>query len=251
MTLPILKMTVYGVLTATLSLNLLGCSSDKNLSESSQSITNQAVNLLKGHSPSSVNNDDAIKAILSEQAGSNKASSAMEDGNLSSDLEALKAQLEQQQQRLQLMNEEQQALQEMLKRQSITLKIMPTANANAGRAKQGTASTAYVAFLEDQSQFTEIETLAVKEISVIPNRQSSTKLTIPAEAKFIAIKVGLRYTKKRSQLLIPISSINFEQDLALNIGACDVNITAGIDAELTADFTTKLKYYQQPLVRCS
>ncbi|WP_350583000.1 hypothetical protein, partial [Pseudomonas sp. HY2-MNA-CIBAN-0224] len=71
---------------------------------------------------------------------------------MNEDLQNLKAQLEQQQQRLESMNDEQKALQEQLKRQSITLQILPAANANAGRAKQGTASTAYIGFLEEENQ---------------------------------------------------------------------------------------------------
>lgn len=167
------------------------------------------------------------------------------------DLENLRVQLERQQQQLEVMSTEQQALQEQLKRQQVTLNIKAAPNANAGRATQGTASIAYVAFLEEESQFTEIEALAAKEISVIPKRETSLTLAIPQDARFIAVKVGLRQTKKRSQFLIPLASLKFDTPLAFNIGACDVNITEGISPELTATFTTKLKYYQQPLISCS
>ncbi|MBH0096208.1 hypothetical protein I6E61_07420 [Psychrobacter sp. NZS113] len=167
------------------------------------------------------------------------------------DLQSLKGQLEKQQQQLETMLSEQQALQQQLKRQQITLTIKPSANANAGRATQGTASTAYIAFLEEESEFTDIESLAAKEVSVVPNRESSLTLNIPQNARFIAVKVGLRYTKKRSQFLIPITSLNFDTPLTLNIGACDVSIVEGISPEQAPTFTTKLKYYQQPLVSCS
>lgn len=160
------------------------------------------------------------------------------------DLQVLKGQLEEQQQQLE-------ALQQHLKRQQMPVTIKASASANAGRATQGTASTAYIAFLEEDSQFTEIETLAAKEVSVIPNRDSNLSLNIPQDARFIAVKVGLRYTKKRSQFLIPITSLNFDTPLTLNIGACDVNITEGISPDKAPEFTTKLKYYQQPLVSCS
>lgn len=207
---------------------LAGCSTDK-LSKS-----NDKVSAMAGESPTG----DAMSRIV-------------DNGKNSADLQSLKAQLEQQQQQLATMSAEQQALQEKLKRQQITLNINPTANANAGRTKIGTASTAYIAFLEEEGQFTDIEALAAKEVSIIPNRESSLTVNIPQDARFIAIKVGLRYTKKRSQLLIPLASLNFDTPLALNIGACDVSITEGIDPALAPTFTTKLKYYQQPLVSCS
>ncbi|MBH0085515.1 hypothetical protein I6E84_04705 [Psychrobacter sp. SCQQ22] len=167
------------------------------------------------------------------------------------DLQNLKGQLEKQQQQLETMLAEQQALQQQLKRQQVTLTIKPSANANAGRAKQGTASTAYIAFLEEESEFTDIESLAAKEVSVVPNRESNLTLNIPQDARFIAVKVGLRYTKKRSQFLIPITSLDFDTPLTLNIGACDVSIVEGISPDQAPTFTTKLKYYQQPLVSCS
>ena len=182
---------------------------------------------------------------VSVVADKSKQSSANDD------LQNLKAQLEQQQAQLETMNAEQQALQEQLKRQQITLTIKPTANANAGHASQGTASIAYVAFLESENQFTDVEALAAKEVNIIPNRETSLTLTIPQEARFVAVKVGLRYTKKRSQMLIPLDSFDFDTSLTLNVGACDVNITEGIDPARSPTFTTKLNYYQQPLVSCS
>lgn len=202
---------------------LAGCSTDK-LSQ-----LNSKVSVLTGGSP------------------------IVDDGksDANDDLRSLKAQLEQQQQQLKAMSADQQALQEQLKRQQITLNIKPAANANAGRATQGTASIAYVAFLEEETQFSDVEALAAKEINIIPNRETSLTLAIPQDARFIAVKVGLRHTKKRSQFLLPLTSLILDTPLALNIGACDVNITAGIDPELATSFTTKLKYYQQPLVSCS
>lgn len=214
--------------TCLLSGAIAGCSTDK-LSKS-----NGKVSALAGESPTI----DAMSHIV-------------DNGKNSADLQSLKAQLELQQQQLANMSAEQQALQEKLKRQQITLNIKPTTNANAGRTKVGTASTAYIAFLEEESQFTDIEALAAKEISIIPNRESSLTVNIPQDARFIAIKVGLRYTKKRSQFLIPLASLNFDTPLAINIGGCDVSITEGVDPALAPTFTTKLKYYQQPLVSCS
>ena len=225
MTLPI-GLIVTGCL---LSGALVGCSTDK-LNQA-----NSKASPLAGESTIG----DTIKNVIDD--GKNKHN----------DLQNLKAQLEQQQQQLEMMNAEQQALQEQLKRQRVTLNIKPTINANAGRTAQETASTAYIAFLEEESQFTDIETLAAKEVSIIPNRETSMTLSIPQDTRFIAVKVGLRYTKKRSQLLIPLDSLNFDKPLVLNIGACDVSITGGIDPELAPTFTTKLKYYQQPLVSCS
>ncbi len=230
MTLPIALMAAGCLLSGALA----GCSTDK-LSKS-----NNNVSALAGESTIT----DNIKSII------NNGKSSLNDNN-NDDLQNLKAQLEKQQQQLEHMNTEQQALQEQLKRQQITLNIKPMVNANAGRAKQGTASIAYIAFLEEESQFTEVEELAAKEVSVIPNRETNLTLSIPQDAHFMAVKVGLRYTKKRSQLLIPLDSLNFDKPLALNIGACDVNIAEGINPELAPTFTTKLKYYQQPLVSCS
>lgn len=194
--------------------------------------------------------NDKVSALAGEPS-IDAMSHIVDNGKNSADLQSLKAQLELQQQQLATMSAEQQALQEKLKRQQITLNIKPTTNANAGRTKVGTASTAYIAFLEEESQFTDIEALAAKEISIIPNRESSLTVNIPQDARFIAIKVGLRYTKKRSQFLIPLASLNFDTPLAINIGGCDVSITEGIDPALAPTFTTKLKYYQQPLVSCS
>ena len=213
--------------TCLLSGAIAGCSTDK-LSKS-----NDKVSALAGEPPI-----DAMSHIV-------------DNGKNSADLQSLKTQLELQQQQLATMSAEQQALQEKLKRQQITLNIKPTTNANAGRTKVGTASTAYIAFLEEESQFTDIEALAAKEISIIPNRESSLTVNIPQDARFIAIKVGLRYTKKRSQFLIPLASLNFDTPLAINIGGCDVSITEGVDPALAPTFTAKLKYYQQPLVSCS
>ncbi|MBE0405572.1 hypothetical protein ACT3TI_01225 [Psychrobacter sp. AOP22-C1-22] len=195
--------------------------------------------------------NDKVSALAGESPIGNAMSNIVGSGKNSADLQSLKAQLEQQQQQLATMSAEQQALQEKLTRQQITLHIKPAANANAGRAKLGTASTAYIAFLEEESEFSDIEELAAKEVSVIPNRDSSLTVNIPQDARFIAIKVGLRYTKKRSQFLIPLASLNFDTPFTLNIGACDVSITEGIDPALVPTFSTKLKYYQQPLVSCS
>lgn len=197
--------------------------------------------------------NNKIFAIAGESLISNDIKNITEGSENSAhdDLRNLRTQLEKQQQQLETMSTEQQALQAQLKRQRITLNIKPAVKSNAGRTEQGTASTAYIAFLEEESQFTEVEDLAAKEVSIIPNRETSLTLHVPQDARFVAIKVGLRYTKKRSQLLIPLDSLNFETPLVLNVGACDVNITGGIDPELAAPFTTKLKYYQQPLVSCS
>lgn len=228
MTLPIALIATGCLLSGVLA----GCSANKS------SKPNNNVSALAGESTIT----DKIKSII------NDGKSSVNNNN---DLQNLKAQLEKQQQQIENMNTEQQALQEQLKRQQVTLNIKPMVNANAGRAKQGTASIAYIAFLEEESQFTEVEELAAKEVSVIPNRETSLTLNIPQDARFMAVKVGLRYTKKRSQLLIPLDSLNFDKPLALNIGACDVNIAEGINPKLTPTFTTKLKYYQQPLVSCS
>lgn len=224
MTLPVSLIAATCLLTGAIA----GCSTDK-LSKS-----NDKVSALAGELPTI----DAMSHIV-------------DNGKNSTDLQSLKVQLELQQQQLATMSAEQQALQEKMKRQQITLNIKPTTNANAGRTKVGTASTAYIAFLEEESQFTDIEALAAKEISIIPNRESSLTVNIPQDARFIAIKVGLRYTKKRSQFLIPLASLNFDTPLAINIGGCDVSITEGVDPALAPTFTTKLKYYQQPLVSCS
>jgi len=222
MTLPISLIAIGFLLSGTLT----GCSTDRFSS------SNDKTSELAGESGIG----DKIKDLISSD---------------NEDFKTLKAQIEQQQQQLEAMNAEQQALQQQLKRQQVAVTIKASTSANAGRAKQGTASTAYIAFLEEDSQFTEVETLATKEISVIPNRDTQLTLNIPQEAHFIAVKVGLRYTKKRSQFLIPIASLNFDTPLTLNIGACDVTITEGISPEQAPEFTTKLKYYQQPLVSCS
>jgi len=208
---------------------LMGCSTDQASQVNSKKSAKVGDSL--------INND--VKTMTDSSAG-----------RVDGDLENLRAHVERQQQQLEMMRDEQQALQERLKRQQFALTIKPTANANAGRTKQGTASTAYVAFLEEESQFTETETLAAKEISIIPNRDVSLTLTMPPDTRFIAVKVGLRHTKKRSQFLIPIASLTTDTPLTLSVGACDVTIIDGIDTKLVPAFTTKLKYYQQPLVSC-
>lgn len=208
---------------------LMGCSTDQASQVNSKKSAKVGDSL--------INND--IKTMTDSSAG-----------RVDGDLENLRAHVERQQQQLEMMRDEQQALQERLKRQQFALTIKPTANANAGRTKQGTASTAYVAFLEEESQFTETETLAAKEISIIPKRDVSLTLTMPPDTRFIAVKVGLRHTKKRSQFLIPIASLTTDTPLTLSVGACDVTIIDGIDTKLVPAFTTKLKYYQQPLVSC-
>lgn len=208
---------------------LMGCSTDQASQVNSKKSAKAGDSL--------INND--VKTMTDSSAG-----------RVDSDLENLRAHVERQQQQLEMMRDEQQALQERLKRQQLALTIKPTANANAGRTKQGTASIAYVAFLEEESQFTETETLAAKEISIIPNRDVSLTLTMPPDTRFIAVKVGLRHTKKRSQFLIPIASLTTDTPLTFSVGACDVTIIDGIDTKLVPAFTTKLKYYQQPLVSC-
>ncbi len=213
--------------------SLSGCSSIDKLTQS-ETIASAEQSAITAQSSAK----DAIKERINDSVDSNK------------DLQDLREQLAKQQQQLEDMNNEQQALQEQLKRQFLNLQIIPSATANAGRTRVGTASTAYVAFLEDESQFADVEELFSKEISVIPNRDSSIKLSIPQDARFIAIKVGLRYTKKRSQILIPISSLDFDTPLTIKVGACDVNIESGIDPELAPNYASKLKYYQQPLVGC-
>ena len=197
-----------------------------------------------GHKPS------ALSTIMS-MVGHDK------NGSVKDDLATLKSQLEEQQALIQSMDESQQAridemrlLQAKLNRQKVAIHITPKSNANAGRGQVATASTAYVATLEDDSQFSELQSLASKEVSIIPSREVDLSVALPEEAKFIAIKVNLRYTKKRSQFLIPVSSLSFDEPLSLTVGACDVSIDSGFDPELAPDFTTKLKYYQQPLVSC-
>lgn len=225
-----------------LSIGLVGCSSD-GMSQLNQT--------LQPNQPTALVDNYQSDKQLYEESISKKIVDVNANMSTNTDLEKLKAQLEQQQQQLSAMNAEQQALQTQLKRQTISLQLLPSADANAGRQKQGTASIAHIAFLEDESQFSELLEMATKEVSVIPSRQTALKLNVPQEARFIAIKVGLRYTKKRSQLLIPISSIDFEKPLTLNVGACDVNIKEGIIPELAPIFAIKLKYYQQPLVGCA
>lgn len=224
-----------------------GCSSHPPSPASSQAsqLNNQASPTTSSMLTDKLSTFDSIKnAITNDKESANSTSQTNDD------LQNLKAQLAQQQQQLEAMSAEQQILQEQLKRQQLTLTIKPAINANAGRSKQGTASTAYIAFLEEEGQFTQLEELAFKEVSIIPNRDSSLTLTVPQEANFIAIKVGLRYTKKRSQMLIPISSIDFDTPLIINVGACDVTLVEGVNPELALTFTAKLKHYQQPLVSC-
>lgn len=167
------------------------------------------------------------------------------------ELQALKAQLAEQQEQLAQMTAQQQALQDKMKQSQVTVKLNPLATANAGRGTTGTASTVYIAFLEDQEQFAELESLAQKELVLIPKRSTEQTLSIPSDAKFIAVKVGLRYTKKRSQFLIPVQNLNFDTPLTVNVGACDVNIETGISLEPSTPLKQKLNDYQQPLVRCS
>lgn len=202
----------------------------------------------KAHEPS------ALKSIMS-MVGHDKGASVNDD------LATLKSQLEEQQALIQTMDQtqqdrietmliEQKILQEQLKRQKIAIHLTPMRDANAGRGQAATASIAYFAALDDESQFSELQSLASKEVNVIPSRDVDLTLTLPDDAKFVAIKVNLRYTKKRSQFLIPISSLNFDEPLSLTVGACDVSIDSGLEPELAPTFTTKLKYYQQPLVSC-
>ena len=141
MTLPVSLIAATCLLTGAIA----GCSTDK-LSKS-----NDKVSALAGEPPTI----DAMSHIV-------------DNGKNSADLQSLKAQLELQQQQLATMSAEQQALQEKLKRQQITLNIKPTTNANAGRTKVGTASTAYIAFLEEESQFTDIEALAASFLFHLP-----------------------------------------------------------------------------------
>lgn len=216
-----------------LTLTILGCSSNRPNNVASYGSTTTTANM---QTPPS------IEAMIAERS--------QNSDSVNDEFQDLKAQLAEQQQQLAIMSSEQKILQEQLKRQSITLTIIPTAHANAGRTGQGTASIAYVAFLEEDKQFTETEERALKEITIIPNRENSSTLSIPQEARFIAIKVGLRYTKKRSQLLIPIESIDFEMPLTISIGACDINIKSGVNPESSPSFVAKLKEYQQPLVNC-
>lgn len=195
---------------------------------------------------------DAITAPISETSSTtiDKIKSLVGVGE-DTELQALKAQLAKQQEQLAQMTEQQQALQEKMKQQQITIALNPLATANAGRGTTGTASTVYIAFLEDQEQFAELESLAQKELVLIPKRSTEQILNIPSDAKFIAVKVGLRYTKKRSQFLIPLQNLDFDTPLTVNVGACDVNIESGISLEPGTPFKQKLNNYQQPLVRCS
>lgn len=190
-------------------------------------------------------NQDSLDKTANDKTTSLLAAPASSD-----EMRALQSELASQQERLEQLKIAQQALQDKLNKQHLTLQLNPLMNANAGLAKQGMASSANVAFLEDESQFTDIEARTAKEVALIPGRSAEVILNLPQEATYLAIKVGLRHTQKRSQFLLPLTSINFDSPLALTIGACDVQITAGIDPTLTPTFTSKLEYYQQPLVRC-
>ena len=95
-----------------------------------------------------------------------------------------------------------------------------------------------------------MKSLATKEYSIIPNRNLEASLSLPEDAKYIAIKIDLRYTKKRSQFLIPIESIDFKTPISIAIGACDAAISSGIKPEQSAIYKKKLEFYQTPLVSC-
>lgn len=181
---------------------------------------------------------DSITSLINAKDGSQE------------EITKLKSDLESQQALIEDVLQEQQKLKEQLKRSKINIHINPDWNLNAGRSNQATASTIYVATLEDKSQFSEVRDLAIKEVSLIPGRSSDFNINLTDDINFIAINIDLRYTKKRSQFLIPLSHINFDEPLSINIGACDANISSGIDLSLNSEFSTKLKYYQQPLVSC-
>lgn len=225
--------SMIGIYTA-----LSGCAIDKFKNDTKEIAMAQTSSLIKtGNKELVTATKDTLGEMIAHKSGTD-------------DLSLLKAQLEEQQKRLEMMDEEQRNLKEQLKRQQVKLRIKPSLNANAGRTTQATASRAYIAFFEDESQYPDIQEIAIKQLSIIPNREVELTLSIPQDAKFIGIKVDLRYTKKRSQFLIPISSIDFDNEMLINIGACDVMIAAGLKPELTLSFTDKLKSYQQPLVKC-
>lgn len=244
----IVTMMWGGVLGSVLS----GCTVDKALQpgddQSVSSITalvNPNESLDKKLFDNKPLNQDSLDKTANDKTTSLLAAPASSD-----EMRALQSELASQQERLEQLKIAQQALQDKLNKQHLTLQLNPLMNANAGLAKQGMASSANVAFLEDESQFTDIEARTAKEVALIPGRSAEVILNLPQEATYLAIKVGLRHTQKRSQFLLPLTSINFDSPLALTIGACDVQITAGIDPTLTPTFTSKLEYYQQPLVRC-
>lgn len=168
----------------------------------------------------------------------------------SSDVEALRLQLEQQKVMLNDMSEQQRLLKEQIKRQQLQMTVIPLHTANAGHGKEGTASIAYIAALTDKRDFADLQSLALKEISLIPNRPISFSIPVSEDTKYIAVKIDLRYTKKRSQFLIPMQSISFEEPLSLIVGACDSKIESGIKPEDTPDYSNKLQYYLLPLVEC-
>lgn len=244
-----------GVLGSVLS----GCTVDKAMQHGDDQSTSSITALVNPNVVKSLDNESFDNESLDNKSFNNesldktandKTTVLLAPPASSDELKALQSQLASQQARLDQLNMAQQALQDKLKRLRLTLQVNPLANANAGVTKQGMASSASVAFLEDESQFTDIEARTAKEVALIPGRSAEVILNLPQEATYLAIKVGLRHTQKRSQFLLPLSSINFDSPLALTIGACDVQITAGIDPTLTPTFTSKLEYYQQPLVRC-
>jgi len=228
---------------------LAGCTVDKAMQHGDDQSTSSITALVNPNVVKSLDNESFDNESLDKTAN-DKTTVLLAPPASSDELKALQSQLASQQARLDQLNMAQQALQDKLKKLRLTLQVNPLANANAGVTKQGMASSASVAFLEDESQFTDIEARTAKEVALIPGRSAEVILNLPQEATYLAIKVGLRHTQKRSQFLLPLSSINFDSPLALTIGACDVQITAGIDPTLTPTFTSKLEYYQQPLVRC-
>lgn len=170
--------------------------------------------------------------------------------NNQEELTRLQSELESQQALIQDVLQEQQKLKEQLKRSKINIRVQPDKALNAGKGNQGNASTLYVALLEDKTQFAEIQDLATKETTLIPGRPNEFNVNISEDTRYLALKIDLRYTKKRSQFLIPLDNINFNEPLLLNIGACDASISSGLDLTNNNEFSQKLKYYQQPLVSC-
>lgn len=234
-----------GVLGSVLS----GCTVDKAMQHGDDQSTSSITVLVNPNVVKSFDNESLNQDSIDKTAN-DKTTSLLASPASSDEMRALQSELASQQERLEQLKIAQQALQDKLKKQHLTLQLNPLVNANAGLTKQGMASSASVAFLEDESQFTDIEARTAKEVALIPGRSAEVTLNLPQEATYLAIKVGLRHTQKRSQFLLPLTSINFDSPLALTIGACDVQITAGIDPTLTPTFTSKLEYYQQPLVRC-
>lgn len=182
---------------------------------------------------------------------SDSISSLITNKNNSQDeLVRLQSELEFQQELIQDVLQEQQKLKEQLKRSKINIRVQSDKALNAGRGNQGTASTLYVALLEDKTQFAELQDLAAKETTLIPGRVNEFNVSISEDTRYLALKIDLRYTKKRSQFLIPLDNINFDEPLQLDIGACDASISSGLDLTVDNELSEKLKYYQQPLVRC-